>query len=72
MSALKGSLDRQEQQSRRNCFVIYGLPEPRNENMDELVINAIKRSSQNIFLCQNLKFYFFTFICLGEFMIQNS
>ena len=40
--SLKGSLDRQEQYSRRNCLLIHGLPESKNENTDELVIDTIK------------------------------
>ena len=39
---LKSCLDRQEQYSRRNCLVIPGLPELKNENTDELVIDTIK------------------------------
>ena len=40
--SLKGCLDRQEQYSRRNCLLIHGLPESKNENTDELVIDTIK------------------------------
>ena len=42
IESLKGCLDRQEQYSRRNCLLIHGLPESKNENTDELVIDAIK------------------------------
>ena len=42
IESLKGCLDRQEQYSRRNWLIIHGLPESKNENTDELVINTIK------------------------------
>ena len=42
IESLKGCLDRQEQYSRRNCLLIHGLPESKNENTDELVIDTIK------------------------------
>ena len=42
IESLKGSLDRQEQYSRRNCLLIHGLPESKNENTDELLIDTIK------------------------------
>ena len=42
IESLKGSLDRQEKYSSRNWFLIYGLPESRNENTDDLVIDRIK------------------------------
>ena len=40
---LKGSLDRQEQYSRRNCLLIHGLPESRNKNTDELGIDQSRK-----------------------------
>lgn len=40
--SLKDSLDRQGQHSRRNWLLFYGLPEARNKNTDELVIDIIK------------------------------
>ena len=39
--SLKACLDRQEQYSRRNCLLIHGLPESKNENTNELVIDTI-------------------------------
>ena len=42
IESLKGYLDRQEQYSRRNCLLTHGLPESKNENTDELVIDTIK------------------------------
>ena len=42
IESLKGCLDRQEQYSRRNCLLIHGLPESKNENTNELVIDTIK------------------------------
>ena len=42
IESLKGCLDRQEQYSRRNCLLIHGLPESKNENTDNLVIDTIK------------------------------
>ena len=42
IESLKGSLDRQEKYSSRNCFLIYGLSESRNENTNDLVIGRIK------------------------------
>ena len=42
IESLKGCLDRQEQYPRRNCLLIHGLPESKNENTDELVIDTIK------------------------------
>ena len=40
--SLKGSLDRQEQYSKRNLFLIHGLLKSRKDNKDELVIDTIK------------------------------
>ena len=42
IESLKSCLDRQEQYSRRNCLLIHGLPELKNENTDELIIDTIK------------------------------
>ena len=42
IESLKSCLDRQQQYSRRNCLLIHGLLESKNENTDELVIDAIK------------------------------
>ena len=42
IESLKGCLDRQEQYSRRNYLLIHCLPESKNENTDELVIDTIK------------------------------
>ena len=42
IESLKDCLDRPEQYSRRNCLLIHGLPESKNENIDELVIDTIK------------------------------
>ena len=42
IESLKGSLDRQQQYSRRNCLLINGLLESKNENTNELVIDTIK------------------------------
>ena len=42
IESLRGCLDRQEQYSRRNCLLIHGLPESKNENTDELVIDTTK------------------------------
>ena len=41
IGSLKGSLDIQEQGSRRNCLLIHGLPQSRNKNTNELVIDTI-------------------------------
>ena len=35
-------LQRQEQQSRRNCILIHGVKENQNEDTDEVAINKIK------------------------------
>ena len=42
IESLKESLDRQEQYLRKNCLLTHGLPESRNENTDELLIDTIK------------------------------
>ena len=42
IDSLKGCLDRQEQYSRRNCLLIHGVPESKNQNTDEQVIDTIK------------------------------
>ena len=42
IQSFKVSLDRQEQHYRRNCWLIYGLPENRNENIDQFVIETLK------------------------------
>lgn len=41
IGSLKGSLDIQEQGSRTNCLLIHGLPESKNKNKNELVIDTI-------------------------------
>ena len=46
IESLKGCLDRQEQYSRRNCLLIHGLPESKNENTDELVIDTVKEDGR--------------------------
>ena len=42
IQSFKVSLDRQEQYYGRNCWLIYGLPENRNENIDQFVIETLK------------------------------
>ena len=37
------ALDRQEQNSRRNCLLIHGIDEENQENTDEVVINVLKK-----------------------------
>ena len=39
---LSSLVDRQEQYSRRNCILIHGVKENRNEDTDEVVINKIE------------------------------
>ena len=34
-------MEKQEQHSRRNCLLLKGIPEDKNENNDELSITAI-------------------------------
>ena len=46
--SLKGSLDRQEQYSRRKCLLIHSLLESRNKNTDEMVIETIKEKIKEI------------------------
>ena len=46
IESLRGCLDRQEQYSRRNCLLIHGLPESKNENADELVIDTVKEDGR--------------------------
>ena len=48
IESLKGCLDRQEQYSRRNCFLFHGFPESKNENTDEIVIDTIKEKMGEI------------------------
>ena len=45
--SLKGSLDRQEQYSKRNLLLIHGLLESTKDNKDELVIDTIKEKIEN-------------------------
>ena len=40
--SLKVILDKQKQYYKRNCLLIHGLPEKRNENTDQIVIQALK------------------------------
>ena len=40
--SFKVSLDKQEQYSRRNCLLIYRLPENRNENTNQVIVEAFK------------------------------
>ena len=42
IQSFKVSLDRQEQYYGRNCWLIYGLPENTNENIDQFVIETLK------------------------------
>ena len=39
---MEKSLDKQEQYSRRNCLLIHGVKERKNENTDDLVVDIIK------------------------------
>lgn len=40
--SLKVILDKQKQYYKRNCLLIHGLAEERNENTDQIVIQALK------------------------------
>ena len=42
IQSFKVSLDRQDQYYGRNCWLIYGLPENRNENIEQVVIETLK------------------------------
>ena len=42
IQSFKVSLDRQEQYFRKKFLLIHGLPENRNENTDQIVIEAFK------------------------------
>ena len=42
IEVLKNSLDRQQQYSRRNCVLIYGIPEQKGEDMDEQALKIIR------------------------------
>ena len=42
IQSFKVSLDRQDQNYGRNCWLIYGLPENRNENIEQVVIETLK------------------------------
>ena len=39
---LSSLVNRQEQYSKRNCILIYGLKENQNQDTDEVVVNKIK------------------------------
>ena len=39
-------MDRQEQYSRRNCLLIHGIKEERNENTDDIVVKFIQDDLQ--------------------------
>ena len=40
------NVNRQEQYSRRNCFLIHGIKEERNENTDDIVVKFIQDDLQ--------------------------
>ena len=42
IEALKESLDRQQQYSKRNCILIHGISEQRGEDTDEQVLKMIR------------------------------
>ena len=42
IQSFKFSLDRQDQYYGRNCWLIYGLPENRNENIEQVIIETLK------------------------------
>ena len=42
MDNITVEMDRQEQYSRRNCLLIHGLPESKNENTDLLAMEVIE------------------------------
>lgn len=44
LSAVKESLENQEQYSRRNCLRIYGIKEAPNESTDNLVVDLARKS----------------------------
>ena len=46
MQSFKFSLDRQEVYSKRNCLLVYGIPENRNKNIDQIVIRALRKKIQ--------------------------
>lgn len=39
---IERQIERQEQYSRRNCFLMHGIKEKRHESTDELIIQTIK------------------------------
>ena len=52
MDNITVEMDRQEQYSRRNCLLIHGLPESKNENTDLLAMEAIE-TKMNIKITDN-------------------
>ena len=46
MQSFKFSLDRQDVYSKRNCLLVYGIPENRNKNIDQIVIRALRKKIQ--------------------------
>ena len=49
---ITAEMDRQEQYSRRNCLLIHGLPESKNESTDLLAMEAIE-TQMNIKITDN-------------------
>ena len=45
IQSFKVSLNKQEQYSKRNCLLIHGLPESKNENNDQIVIASLKEKT---------------------------
>ncbi|CAL9695549.1 unnamed protein product [Knipowitschia caucasica] len=41
---IEDSLDEQEQYSRRNCLVLFGVPENDHENVNKVVMNVLKNN----------------------------
>ena len=41
LDSLSGLVDKQEQYSRRNCLLLHGIPENKNEKTDDLCLATI-------------------------------
>ena len=52
---LENKMDRQEQNSRRNCVLIHGLKEEKNESTDDRVLELFREELNEVILLVDLE-----------------
>ena len=69
-------MERQEQYSRRNCILIHGLKEEKNESTDDRVLKLFREElNEDVLMlkiiCKTLLILFYSVICFFSLYSQN-